>query len=332
MTPPRVSVVMPAYNAGRYIREAIESILAQDFTDLELIVVDDGSSDDTASIVRAAGDIDPRVRLIRQPNSGKPAIARNRGIRESRGDVICFLDADDVWKPGKLTTCLGILTRSPDLDLVFHDVEYMSEDGTFTSRHNLSSLDFDKQVLCFSEALDEVTFLCNEKVLFFFMCTKVTTIFPSAAVIQRARLFQEATFFAEDVVAGEDADLWFRIVRTGGVAYVNRALSGYRIHPSSVTHQDGGQLIDAVQVHERNYARHGDFLNWTQRLAYRRRIAEKLFVIGYRQAVAGQHDAALRWYSKSLRWWPEWRTGKGLAKSLVLRVAQGFEQRGDYTR
>ncbi len=97
---PKVSVIMPAYNAGEYIAEAIESVKGQSFTDWELIVVDDGSTDNTAELASRYAD-GKKIKFISQPNQG-PASARNHGVRGSRGNWIALLDADDIWYPQKL--------------------------------------------------------------------------------------------------------------------------------------------------------------------------------------------------------------------------------------
>lgn len=312
---------MPAYNAGRYIGQAIESVLGQTEPDLELVVVDDGSTDDTPATVRAAAAVDSRVRLVQQPNSGKPAIARNRGIREARGDIVCFLDADDVWRPEKLRESTAVLARRPDVDLVFHDVEYMGADGVFVGRYCLGSIDFSQRVLALSQRLEGESYLCDPRALFFFMCTRVTTIYMSAATIRKTRLFEEPVFFAEDVVAGEDADLWFRIVKTGGVAYVNQALSGYRIHGQSVTHRPDRNPMDPLVAHVRNYNRSKTFLTWRQRQAYRRRIGNDLFDLGYNCARAGMLGQAAACYLRSLGWYPGMKALKGLAKAGLVALA-----------
>ena len=117
-TQPTVSVVMPAFNAARYVDAAITSVLCQTVKNLELLVVDDGSSDDTAAVVarRAAGD--PRVRLFRQTNAG-PGPARNTAFRAGRGRVLAFLDSDDAWAPTFLERQLSLLERRPDVDVIF---------------------------------------------------------------------------------------------------------------------------------------------------------------------------------------------------------------------
>jgi glycosyltransferase involved in cell wall biosynthesis len=119
MRAPTVSVIVPAYNAELYIDEALQSALGQTHEHLEVIVVDDGSTDETADRVRAYGS---RVGYIRQSNTGVGA-ARNRGVAASSGDYIAFLDADDVWRPQKLEMQLAVATRHPASGLIACDGE-----------------------------------------------------------------------------------------------------------------------------------------------------------------------------------------------------------------
>jgi len=110
-TEPAVSIVIPAFNASWCIRRAVDSVLAQTFTDFELIVVDDGSTDETAEILRSYGDA---LRVVSQPNGGM-SCARNAGIRIARGRYIAFLDADDRWLPAKLERQVKLLDDRPAL-------------------------------------------------------------------------------------------------------------------------------------------------------------------------------------------------------------------------
>ena len=110
---PRVSVVVPAYNYGRYLAEAVESVLAQTFQDLEVIVVDDGSTDDTLAVARRLADADARVSVITQENGGHPAITRNRGIAAARGEHVLCLDADDLLGPTVIALCVAELDADP---------------------------------------------------------------------------------------------------------------------------------------------------------------------------------------------------------------------------
>jgi glycosyltransferase involved in cell wall biosynthesis len=124
LSPPAISVVIPAYNRAASIGTAIDSILAQDFPDFELVVVDDCSTDDTVAIVEASAD--PRVRCLRQPSNGGPSAARNRGVREARGSLISFLDSDDRFLPHKLGFVARYFENNPDIDVLLDsfEVEY----------------------------------------------------------------------------------------------------------------------------------------------------------------------------------------------------------------
>jgi glycosyltransferase involved in cell wall biosynthesis len=117
MAPPRVSAVVCAYNAESSVARAINSILAQDFCDSEVIVVDDGSTDGTPEILHGYGE---RIRVVRQENRGLPA-ARNAGVAASKAEYIAFLDADDLWLPGRLEKTVAALDREPSAVLAYTD-------------------------------------------------------------------------------------------------------------------------------------------------------------------------------------------------------------------
>ena len=126
-----ITVIIGAYNAERYLAEAIDSVLAQTHPRLELIVVDDGSTDGTGDVAEAYGD---PVRCIRQENGGMAA-ARNRAVPEARGDYLAFLDADDRFPPDKLAGQLAVFEADPDLDVVYgHVTEFLSPDLDETAR------------------------------------------------------------------------------------------------------------------------------------------------------------------------------------------------------
>lgn len=125
-SPPRVSVVMPVYNVEAYIAEAIESVLAQSFTDWELLIIDDGGSDRSIDI--AAEYCDPRIRIIAQRNRGL-AGARNTGIAHARGDYIALLDSDDRWLPEKLALHIIHLDAAPDVDVSYSASRFIDGEG-----------------------------------------------------------------------------------------------------------------------------------------------------------------------------------------------------------
>ena len=122
---PMVSVVIPVFDAGGRLLEAIASVERQRYEPLEIVVVDDGSTDDTPALIESLG---PRVRALRQPNAG-PAAARNRGLAAARGELFAFLDADDLWPDRKLQRQVAALATAPDVDVVLGRVSYLPESG-----------------------------------------------------------------------------------------------------------------------------------------------------------------------------------------------------------
>lgn len=123
---PFVSVIIPTYNYGRFLGEAVNSVLSQSFRDLECIIVDDGSSDETGKVLASFND--PRLVFSSTPRLGV-SVARNRGLELSRGSLIAFLDADDRWKPGKLESQVAILVGEPDVDMVFTNFVRFTTEG-----------------------------------------------------------------------------------------------------------------------------------------------------------------------------------------------------------
>ncbi|MDA8376406.1 MAG: glycosyltransferase [Planctomycetia bacterium] len=119
-----VSVIIPAYNSGRYLDEAVQSVIAQTFTDWECIVVDDGSTEDLSRVEK----LDPRVRLIRQENRGTAA-ARNNAILHSVGELIAFLDHDDRWMPGRLERMVGVIRADPLVGAAVTGFDFLAKDG-----------------------------------------------------------------------------------------------------------------------------------------------------------------------------------------------------------
>lgn len=131
LQPLPISVIIPVYNGERYLAEAITSVLRQSLLPTEIIVVDDGSTDGSAAVAAGFGG---RVRVNTQPNAG-PAAARNLGVQMAHGDLLAFLDADDLWLPDKLTRQLAYLQADPRLDCVFGQVEqFISPDGSAAQR------------------------------------------------------------------------------------------------------------------------------------------------------------------------------------------------------
>ena len=134
---PTVSVIVPVYNVERYVVQTLQSILAQTYTDFELIVVDDGSTDNSLDICRTFND--KRVRIVQQANRGL-AGARNTGIRQAQGEYLAFLDSDDLWQPNKLACHVEHLAKSPQVGVSFSRSSFIDDDGHPLGIHQMPKL------------------------------------------------------------------------------------------------------------------------------------------------------------------------------------------------
>ncbi len=206
-----VSTVIPAYNAATVVARAIESALAQQ-ADQEIIVVDDGSTDATANRVRRYG---AKVTLIQQPNGGVSA-ARNRGIAEAQGDIVAFLDADDVWYPDKLSKQLALFAADPEIGTVICDEAHVTEDGTVIKPSYLASRAFaDELPKTPGRLATPVTWLVRQP------------FFPTSSVATRADLLRQAGRFDESLSIVEDRDMWLRLALKAPVGLVPQVLLDY---------------------------------------------------------------------------------------------------------
>ena len=202
LNPPLISVIVPAYNAERYIEEAIQSIYNQAYKPLEVIVVDDGSTDGTCNI---AGKFGESVTYIRQENGG-PADAKNRGLKISKGDIIAFLDADDLWPDSKIHTQLAYFSKYPAVEVVMGLV----------------------QCLVLSETIES-------------SCTFNEFGPPSLMIALGAGLYKRSVFeklgnFDRKLQIGEDVD-WFMRIRENGIpiSIIDTVTLYYRFHKTNIT-------------------------------------------------------------------------------------------------
>lgn len=210
---PRLSVIIPSYNTAPFVAEAIGSALGQTLRDLEVVVVDDGSTDDSLERILAIGD--PRLTCVRQPNLGL-AGARNTGILNARAPLIGFLDSDDLWHPDKASKLVERLERMPELAGAFSWSEYILEDGTHTGR----LLTAPRGALGAREIVRR-NHLGN----------------GSSAIVRRSAL-AAAGLYDESLQNLEEWELWVRIAALDGRKFraVAEPLTWYRIRGSSLSH------------------------------------------------------------------------------------------------
>jgi len=278
---PRVSVVMPVYNAARHLEAAMRSALASDLEDLELIVVDDGSSDESLQIARSVADA--RVLVITQLASGGPSRPRNVGIARSRAPYIALLDADDLLKPDKLSAAVAALEAHPHAGLAFADYERIDGDGRVLERATLTGYPV-FQSLNMRPAGDGWRLIPREQ--FAHGLLYENFIGTSGVILRRGALEGIGPPFDETLTFSEDRDLWFRLAHNGDALYRERVGHAYRVTPGSLSLRPGAhQARSRIDVLRRERAR------WDERGARRqidRLIAENLAVIAYDQRRHGR--------------------------------------------
>jgi glycosyltransferase involved in cell wall biosynthesis len=200
---PTVTVVIPTYNLASLLPEAVASVRTQQWPNLEIIVVDDGSTDATESVLNSLAN-DSDLRWFRQDNAGAAA-ARNRGIAEARGDWIAFLDADDVWLPGKLTAQFGELEKRPNAAFSYTDVTLRFATG------------------------EESDLACGNADQPLLMQLLGGNLFATPTVVVRRECLREVGLFDEQLRTGEDWDLWLRLAAHFEHVRVARPLTVIRV-------------------------------------------------------------------------------------------------------
>jgi glycosyltransferase involved in cell wall biosynthesis len=233
---PLISVVIPTYNASSFIGSAIDSVLGQTYKNIEIIVVDDGSIDSTAAALRPYGKT---IRYVRQNNKGVSA-ARNHGIQLARGEVIAFLDADDIWLPQKLEVQLQYFSRHKEAALVFGDIELFGDGKIFAP----SFLALKEHARCFKG--QDVTF--NDA---FGMLLKENVVPTSTVAITRHAL-QRIGHFDESLSSVEDRDLWLRVAAEFPIGCVPIVMCRKRVRDSSLSSdyaQTARNLLKVLEKH-----------------------------------------------------------------------------------
>lgn len=233
-TAPEISVLMCAYNAQRYLAETVRSVLSQTFEDFELVVVDDGSTDETPRILETFAQSDPRVRVITGPNAGIPQAA-NVGLAACRGEFVARIDADDIAKPRRLEVQLAYMKEHGLVACgTWHDL--IDERGRLLK---LLKTPVDNATIQ-ERALKGHGSICN----------------PTSMI--RRRPFSDLGGYSEDLPVAEDLDSWLRLGEVGELGNVPECLAQYRLHSHSISEQKCQLERDCAKIAcERAWKRRG---------------------------------------------------------------------------
>jgi GT2 family glycosyltransferase len=223
---PTVSVITPAFNAAGFLSTAVASVLAQTFADLELLIVDDGSTDDTLAVSRRLAAGDARVRVLHQPNAG-PGPARNTAFREARGRYFAFLDSDDEWHPEFLASHVAVLERRPDIDVLIGNAWLRggSRDGRPA-----------RPVRGGGRVMSLAEILADEDALF------IMAVF-------RREVVEAIGGFDPALLTNEEAEMWWRAAIAGFAFARNPApLGWYQCRPGSLSSSETRMLGGVLKI------------------------------------------------------------------------------------
>lgn len=274
---PRVSIVMAAYNYGHYIGTAIQSVLNQDMPDWELIIVDDGSTDNTRNVVNEYSS-DPRIRYLYHDNQGQPA-TENLGISFARAAWIAFIDADDCWLPSKLTKQLELASKNPDAAVIYAERALMNASG--------SEIPAPRRIQYRGEILDKL-FRQN--------------FIPFSSAMAKADVLQKAGGFNPEYRHANDYDLWLRIAVLGyKFDFVPEILIRYRTGHANLTSRSDVQLQTALLIMDRFVDIYPDLLppNWV-RLCY----SETYCHLAMFYSKKGKKMDSLQYFMRALKTYP----------------------------
>lgn len=219
--PPCVSVIVTTYKRAKLLAETLDSILAQTYTDFELIVVDNLSEDGTGEYVSSIAD--PRIRYFRNANHGVIAVNRNYGIRQAKGRYIAFCDDDDLWRANKLEQQVKLLEQHADVVLCYTQAESFLGDKILAARMNRREV------------------RANH-----FLQLLRGNFFPNSSVLIRRDIFEELGMLTEDASLREDYEMWLRIAKRHRLMGIEASLIRYRVHPSNVAGNRAAETLRAI--------------------------------------------------------------------------------------
>lgn len=289
-----VSVITPTYNRESFLPIAVKSVLSQSFLNWELLIIDDGSTDNTRKIVRDY-ELDSRIRYFYQENSGQAA-ARNVGLGHANGEYICFLDSDNAWVRDKLKIQIALFAEIANIDVVYGDIEIIDRDGKVLSRKNMAR---------FSGHITEHLLQDN--------CVSFNTAMTKASTLKLIGGMDEA------VGVGDDYDLWLRISVSAKFLYVPEIFVQYRVMDDQISSNKEARFDSNMQTIRRFFQSNPDIATkmvcrntwayfFVRRGRYRlgkglwqRSIADFFEALRYRPASVMVWRAIAKWFAHVFR-------------------------------
>ena len=303
---PLISVIMAVYNGEEYLRSSLDSILSQTYPNLEVIVVNDGSTDSSATILVSYGN---KIRIINQSNSGQ-GIARNRGAEVAKGYYFAFLDSDDVWDRDKLVCQVALFSKFPEAVGVYCDYRRIDQNGDTMGR---------------TAALWSPR--ASGQILKFLILGNL--IGPPGVVMVTKKRFLEAGGFGEQVSRnGEDYALWLTLATLGPIIYSPETLVSYRVHDSQVSNQSNinfNKALGGVSAFDRASKLIEEKGSAQIKTLFKQHHWEKMISLGWNASQIRATRISLKSYLHAFRLKP-WKF-KALEGVVMTLVKQGLLQR-----
>lgn len=291
----KVSVIIPTYNRAKYLKDAIESVLGQKYQNLEIIIVDDGSKDDTAQIVKSFSS--SKIKYIYQANQGRSK-ARNRAIKLAKGEYIAFLDSDDIFLPGKIQKQVALLDKNSQYAMIYCSAQAVNSQGRKlypVYRANLSGWIY-----------SEIAFYLP-----------LTIILPTVMV--RKDILFKVGLFDENMARFEDIDLWRRISKRYQILGIDEILCIIRRHRGNQMEHPAA-VLKSIDYYIRKIYRDDGLANLFLK---RKRTAELFCFYGNATTINKKwHQYAIKFYLPALRYWP---LVKKYDKYLIQELYQSYK-------
>lgn len=296
---PKVSVIVPTYNSGGYVRETLLSILDQDYQDFEIIVVDDASTDNTSDVITAMNSC--KINYVSLPeNHGGPSKARNVGVAKASGAYIAIFDSDDIMLAGRLSTAVTVLDRCADVAMTFTDIQKFDElTGDYPE---IFLKHYDRFASIEKKRIQKNVYAINNKQAF--NCLFFENFISTSSVTIRKSVFGQVGLFDESLTNADDLDMWFRISHRYDLAFVDTPTVRYRVREGSISGRGATLANNRIRVYRKRMELGLDRETRDQAL---KQIATNYAGMGYSYRCLNHMQAARRSYLSSLKERMDWR-------------------------
>lgn len=318
MMTPSMSIVIPVYNGEKYIKETISSIQNQTFDNYEIIIVDDGSIDNTKKIIL---DNFKNIRYLYQKNSG-PSKARNKGIRSSKGTYIAFIDSDDLWTEDKLAVQFHFLEKHRNIDMIFADMEMFDANGVIKKSYlkGIKRKEYYSGDRTFYDHLLEEK---NELLDPFGMLLIGNFIPTSTVMIRREFLIKNQIFFDENISSVEDLDFWMRVSIHGKISFLPKVLKKKRVHDKNISQNHQKALKSAIYVRKKIQSKYSSLASLYKK-EFKKKLAKHYFNLGRLYFDENNTKRAFQSFKKSLKYECKYTTLKYLTFSSLPLTALNY--------